>query len=60
MALSVKREWKKRYDGGKDYPGHPETGHMHETHDVIQNRRLLRDIDITYRLFESARLVPSD
>ena len=39
MALGVKREWKKRYDGAKDYTGHPETAHMHETHDVIQNRR---------------------
>jgi hypothetical protein len=41
MALGVEREWKKRYDGSKDYPGHPETPHMHETHNVIQNRRRL-------------------
>jgi hypothetical protein len=46
MALGVKREWKKRYDGSKDYPGHPETPHMHETHIVIQNRRRIRDVDI--------------
>jgi hypothetical protein len=38
MALGVEREWKKRNGGGKDCPGHPETTHMHETHDVIQNR----------------------
>jgi hypothetical protein len=38
MALGVKREWKKRNGGGKDYPGRPETAHMHETYDVIQNR----------------------
>ena len=44
MALGVKGEWKKRNDGGKDYPGHPETAHMHETHDVIQNRRQLSDM----------------
>jgi hypothetical protein len=31
MALGVKREWKKRNDGDKDDPGHPETAHMHET-----------------------------
>jgi hypothetical protein len=37
MALGVKREWKKRNGGGKDYPGHPETAHMHETYDVIQD-----------------------
>ena len=36
MALGVKREWKKCDGGGKDDPGHPETAHMHETHDVIQ------------------------
>ena len=35
MALGVKREWKKRNDGGKDYPGHPEAARMHETHDFI-------------------------
>ena len=39
MALGVKRKWKKRKDGGKDYPGQPETAHMHEIHDVIPNRR---------------------
>jgi hypothetical protein len=40
MALGVKRKWKKRNDGGKDYPGQPETAHMHETmiHDEIANR----------------------
>jgi hypothetical protein len=41
MALSVKREWKKRNDGGKDYPGHPEASPMRETHDVLKNRSQL-------------------
>jgi len=31
MALGVKREWKKHYDGGKDCPGDQETAHMHES-----------------------------
>ena len=38
MALGVKRKWKKRKHGGKDYPGQPEMAHMHEIHDVMQNR----------------------
>jgi hypothetical protein len=42
MAFGVKREWKKRNDGDKDYPGDPVTAHMHETHNVTQNRRQLR------------------
>ena len=37
MALGVKRKWKKRKDRGKDYPGQPETAHMHEIHDVMPN-----------------------
>jgi hypothetical protein len=35
MVLGVKRKWKKREDCGKDYPGQPETAHMHEIHDVM-------------------------
>src|ERR1700733_14520405 len=42
MALGVKRERKKRNDGGKDYSGNPETAQVHESHDVIQDRRQLR------------------
>jgi hypothetical protein len=49
MALGVKREWKKPNGGGKDYPGHPETAHMHETHDVIQNHCQLNGIHILCR-----------
>jgi hypothetical protein len=41
----MKGGWKKRNDGSEDYPGHPETAHMHEIHDVIQDRRQLGDID---------------
>jgi hypothetical protein len=37
MALGVKRKWKKHKNGGKDCPGRPETAHMHEIHDVMQN-----------------------
>jgi hypothetical protein len=37
MAFGVEREGKKRNGGGKDYPGHPETAHIHETYDVIQD-----------------------
>jgi hypothetical protein len=37
MALGVKRKWKKRKDGSKDYPGQPETARMHEIHHVMQN-----------------------
>jgi hypothetical protein len=43
MALGVKREWKKRNDGGKDYAGHPEAPHMHETHDVLKSRGQLSE-----------------
>src|SRR5271170_1060329 len=46
MALGVKREWKKRKGGGEDYSGHPERAHIHETHDVIQNRRQLNGFRI--------------
>jgi hypothetical protein len=42
MALSVKRERKKRNDGGEDYPGHPKSAHLDETHEVTQNLRQLR------------------
>jgi hypothetical protein len=38
MALGVKGKRKERKDGGKDYPGQPETAHMHEIHSVTQNR----------------------
>jgi len=38
VALGVKREWKKGQDGEEDYTGQPETAHMHETHNVIENR----------------------
>jgi len=38
MALGVKGKWKERKDGGKDYPGQPETANMHEIHNVTQNR----------------------
>jgi hypothetical protein len=34
VALGVKREWKKRNGGGKDYSGHPETADMHKTNDT--------------------------
>jgi len=49
MALGVKRERKKPNDGGKDYSGNPETAQVHESHDVIQDRRQLRDIRILHR-----------
>jgi hypothetical protein len=38
MALGVKGKRKERKNGGKDYPGQPETAHMHEIHMVTQNR----------------------
>jgi hypothetical protein len=38
MALGVKGKWKQRKDGGKDYPGQPETAHVHEIHRVTRNR----------------------
>ena len=57
MALGVKRKWKKREDGDKDYPGQPETAHMHEIHDVMQNRRRVKGDQSTSS--ESAKLVPS-
>ena len=56
MALGVKRKGKKRNDGGKDYPGDPKTAHIHETHDVIQNRRQLSDIDPLRRIKGLQRL----
>ena len=33
--FGMKRKWKKRKDGDKDYPGQPETAPMHEIHDLI-------------------------
>jgi hypothetical protein len=45
----VKREWKKRSDGGKDYNGQPETELMHEVHDFIKFRGKLREIPILRR-----------
>jgi hypothetical protein len=34
----VKGKRKERENGGKDYPGQPETAHVHEIHNVTQNR----------------------
>jgi hypothetical protein len=60
MAFGVKREWKKRNGGGKDYPGHPETAHVHKTHDVTQMVTDTRSQRSPTRPSESAKLVPSD
>jgi hypothetical protein len=38
MALGVKGKWKERKDGGQNYPGQPETAHMHKIHNGTQNR----------------------
>jgi hypothetical protein len=46
MALGVKGKGKQRGYGGEDDPGQPETAHMHETHDVLENRRSLGKIAI--------------
>jgi hypothetical protein len=61
MALGVKREWKKRNDNGKDYPGDPKTAHIHEFHDVIQNSRQLGDIPLSVciKTLRRAKQVPS-
>jgi hypothetical protein len=48
-TLGVKREWKQRKDGGKDYPGHPEMAHMHETDDATSGRKQLRGIHLLCR-----------
>src|SRR6201997_4285244 len=37
MALGVKGKWKKRQDGGQDYPGEPETAQMHKVHSVAKS-----------------------
>jgi hypothetical protein len=36
MALGVKGKWKQHKDGGKDYPGQPETAHMGGSHKVMR------------------------
>ena len=36
VPFGMKREGKKRNSSEKDYPGHPETAHLHDTHDVIE------------------------
>jgi hypothetical protein len=48
MALGVKREWENRKDGREHHPGRPETAHMHESHDLLENRRQLKDMPILH------------
>jgi hypothetical protein len=55
MAPGVKREWKKRNDGGKDYTGYTETAHTRVAHHAKQNRRQLRIVTLSARPEELQR-----
>jgi hypothetical protein len=56
MALGVKGKRKERKDGGKDYPGQPETAHIHEIHSVTQNRVWANSSSLACRSSKSLKI----